>query len=104
MNVAVAVILAAVAAYFVGSVPVGIVAGRLIRGVDVRRYGSGSSGATNVMRTLGPRVGIAVLLLDWGKGASAVFIARALSPEPVVSATVSLPGGPPNMSQSEVGE
>ncbi|MCZ6538495.1 MAG: glycerol-3-phosphate 1-O-acyltransferase PlsY [Chloroflexi bacterium] len=58
-----------VAAYFVGAIPSGVIVGRLVRGVDIRSYGSGGSGATNVARTLGPRAGAAVLALDIAKGA-----------------------------------
>jgi glycerol-3-phosphate acyltransferase PlsY len=86
MSDALALLAAVASAYTVGSVPVGITLGRVLRGIDVRRYGSGSTGATNVLRTLGPGAGVAVLLLDWGKGAASVFIARALSDEPAVTA------------------
>jgi len=62
-------------AYLLGAIPIGLLAGKLFRGVDVRRYGSGSVGATNVLRTLGVPAALPVLLLDGGKGALAVFIA-----------------------------
>ncbi len=62
-------------AYLLGALPVGLLAGKLSRGVDVRRYGSGSAGATNVLRTLGIPTAVPVLLLDGGKGALAVLIA-----------------------------
>jgi len=62
-------------AYLLGAIPVGVLAGKLSRGVDVRRYGSGSAGATNVLRTLGIPAAVPVLLLDCGKGALAVLIA-----------------------------
>jgi glycerol-3-phosphate acyltransferase PlsY len=65
-------------AFFLGSLPWGLWLGRLLRGVDVRRHGSGNLGAANVYRVLGPGLGIAVLLLDAGKGVAAVFLARAL--------------------------
>ncbi len=90
MNEALAWGIGVPAVYLVGSVPIGVIAGKLTRGVDVRNYGSGSTGATNVLRTLGPVAGIAVLALDWGKGASAIFIARALSDSPALSATAAL--------------
>ncbi|HEY2703478.1 MAG TPA: glycerol-3-phosphate acyltransferase [Candidatus Dormibacteraeota bacterium] len=64
--------------YSVGSVPVGLWLGRAARGLDVREHGSGSTGATNVSRVLGPAAGAAVFLLDVGKGAVAVGAARAL--------------------------
>jgi acyl phosphate:glycerol-3-phosphate acyltransferase len=90
MNEALAWSIGLPAAYLLGSVPIGVIVGKLTRGVDVRNYGSGSTGATNVMRTLGPVMGIAVLALDWGKGAAAVFIARALSDSSALSASAAL--------------
>ena len=56
-----------VAAYLGGSLPFGYWAGRL-HGIDIRQAGSGNTGATNVWRVLGKRVGIPVLLLDIAKG------------------------------------
>ncbi|HOX08287.1 MAG TPA: glycerol-3-phosphate 1-O-acyltransferase PlsY [Planctomycetota bacterium] len=59
-----------VAAYLLGAIPFGYLAGRL-RGIDVRTVGSGNIGATNVARALGRPWGIAVFLLDAGKGFAA---------------------------------
>ncbi len=64
--------------YCVGSVPVGLWLGRLSHGVDVREHGSGSTGTTNVLRTVGPGAAVATFALDMGKGAVAVAVARAL--------------------------
>ena len=64
-----------VAAYFLGSLPWSLWVARW-RGVNLRASGSGNLGATNVYRALGPAWGIAVLLLDLGKGALAVALAR----------------------------
>ncbi|MBM4406771.1 MAG: glycerol-3-phosphate 1-O-acyltransferase PlsY [Chloroflexi bacterium] len=75
-------ILAVVIAYFLGAVPIGLTLARLVKGVDIRRYGSGKTGATNVLRTLGVKAAVAVLLLDIGKGVAAVYIARALGDSP----------------------
>ena len=64
-----------VVAYLLGSIPFAYIAGRL-NGVDLRTVGSGNLGATNVFRTLGRTVGIAVMVLDIAKGAFAVLIAQ----------------------------
>lgn len=69
------------AAYFIGAIPSGVIIGRLWRGVDIRSYGSGGSGATNVARTLGPRAGAAVFASDFGKGIIVAVIARLVSPD-----------------------
>lgn len=57
-----------VISYLVGSIPSGYIAGRALKGIDVRDFGSGASGATNVMRTLGRGPFVAVLLADALKG------------------------------------
>ena len=74
------------AAYLLGSVPTGYLAGRA-RGVDIRTVGSRNMGATNVFRTVGKTLGIIVLLLDALKGWLAVvwiapLIWRIFSHEP----------------------
>jgi glycerol-3-phosphate acyltransferase PlsY len=66
------------AAWLLGAVPWGVVLGRLIKGIDVRSYGSGGTGATNSLRVLGWPISIAVFLLDFGKGLVPVVIARTL--------------------------
>ena len=69
-------LLVMVLSYLLGAIPTGALAGRL-RGVDLRREGSGNLGATNALRVLGPRVGVPVLIVDVAKGALAVaFVAR----------------------------
>ncbi len=90
MNQYIALAIAVPVAYVIGSVSFGVLIGRVMRGVDIRKYGSGNTGATNVMRTLGPVPGVAVLLLDSAKGASVVFVARALSAEAIVSSCAAL--------------
>jgi len=55
--------------YLAGSLPWGLWLGRALRGVDVRTVGSKNLGATNVYRTLGPPIGLTVLVLDIAKGA-----------------------------------
>ena len=57
-----------VVSYLIGSVPVGYLFGRLVKGVDIRKHGSGNIGATNVFRVIGKQWGIIVLILDFAKG------------------------------------
>lgn len=72
--------------YLLGSVPAGLIAGRLVRGVDVRDYGSGKTGFTNTLRTLGPVPAAAVVMFDIGKGALPVLLGRALTDDAWVPA------------------
>lgn len=58
-----------VVAYLFGSIPTGYIAGRYLKGIDIREHGSGSTGATNVLRTIGKGAAIAVLSVDLLKGA-----------------------------------
>jgi glycerol-3-phosphate acyltransferase PlsY len=60
--------------YLLGSLPWGYWLPRLVVGVDVRTLGSGNIGATNVWRTLGFKLGLAVALLDIAKGAAAALL------------------------------
>ena len=66
------------AGYLLGSFPSGYLAGRWLMGVDIRQQGSGSTGATNVLRVVGKGPALVVFLLDVGKGAAAVLLAKAL--------------------------
>lgn len=70
-----AVIAVPAAAYFLGSIPFGILFARLFGAGDVRKAGSGNIGATNVARVAGPIPGILTLLFDTAKGAAAVWAA-----------------------------
>jgi glycerol-3-phosphate acyltransferase PlsY len=65
--------------YAIGSVQVGLIVGRVTRGVDVRDFGSGVTGATNVIRTSGWKAGVVVILADIGKGVAAVYIGLGLA-------------------------
>ena len=64
--------------YIMGSFPSGYLAGRLISNIDLREIGSGSTGATNVLRHVGKTPALVVFLLDVGKGIGAILIARTL--------------------------
>jgi len=70
--------LAIIIGYLLGSIPFAYIAGRLVKGVDIRQAGGGNVGALNTMREVGPAAGIGVLLADIGKGALAVLIAQWL--------------------------
>ena len=63
----------ALISYLIGSVPAGYLAGR-VAGIDIRKFGSGNIGATNVLRVLGKRYGYPVFLFDFAKGTAAVEI------------------------------
>ncbi|WP_137933624.1 glycerol-3-phosphate 1-O-acyltransferase PlsY [Mesorhizobium comanense] len=67
-----------IVAYLFGSIPTGYMAGRLLRGIDIREHGSMSTGATNVLRTLGKGPALAVLLVDVLKGVAAILFAHWL--------------------------
>lgn len=66
------------AAYLIGSIPFGYLFARFWKGIDIRQYGSGNIGATNVWRTLGKGPGLVVLTLDLLKGVTAVLLAKQL--------------------------
>jgi glycerol-3-phosphate acyltransferase PlsY len=63
------------ASYLLGAVPFGYLAGRL-RGIDLRKHGSGNTGGTNAIRVLGARYGVPALMLDVAKGVAPVVLAR----------------------------
>ncbi len=64
--------------YLFGSFPSGYLAGRIVKGIDIRSLGSGSTGATNVLRHIGKRAAIAVFLLDLFKGVLSILLAKYL--------------------------
>jgi len=70
--------LAIIIGYLLGSIPFAYLAGRLIKGVDIRQAGGGNMGALNTMREVGTAAGLGVLLADIAKGAVAVLIAQWL--------------------------
>ncbi len=76
--------------YFVGSLPVGLLIGRFVRGIDIREFGSGKTGFTNVVRTVGARWGGVALIGDLAKGAAPVVIARIISDDPCVAMAAGL--------------
>jgi glycerol-3-phosphate acyltransferase PlsY len=64
--------------YLLGSIPTAYIVGRLRNGVDIRDIGSRNMGAANVMREIGIREGILVVIIDIAKGAGAILVAQAL--------------------------
>jgi len=70
--------------YFLGSIPTAYITGRLVRGVDIRRIGDANVGAANAFRHLGNKIGIAIGIIDAGKGSLAVLIAQAADMPQVV--------------------
>lgn len=71
LNAAIAIIIA----YLLGAIPFAYIAGRLFKGIDIRRVGGGNMGAVNTAREIGPVPGLLVLVADIAKGALAVLIA-----------------------------
>lgn len=66
------IILILILAYLLGSIPTSVWVGKIFFGIDIRTQGSGNAGATNVIRVLGPKAGIPVLLFDIFKGWAAI--------------------------------
>ncbi len=66
-------LLISIIAYLFGSIPTAIIAGKILKGIDIREHGSGNAGATNVLRVLGWKAGLVVLMIDMLKGFVPVF-------------------------------
>jgi glycerol-3-phosphate acyltransferase PlsY len=76
------IIIATFISYLIGSIPTAYIFGRLLKGIDIRNFGSGNVGATNALRVLGRWPGITVLALDILKGfIPVVFLGNFLSPQ-----------------------
>jgi glycerol-3-phosphate acyltransferase PlsY len=67
-----------VIAYLLGSIPFGLIIGKLKSGVDIREQGSGKTGATNLMRVAGTKLGVLTIVLDVVKAAVAVMLAAVI--------------------------
>jgi len=81
---------AVVLSYLLGAVPTGLWLGLALRGIDIRRHGSKNIGATNTLRVLGKRLGVAALVCDVGKGAIPVLLIARLSDWPYAPAACGL--------------
>ena len=65
--------------YLIGSIPFGLVIGKLIKHKDIREYGSGNVGSTNAIRVLGKKVGFVVFFLDVFKGMAIIILVKVLN-------------------------
>ena len=83
-------ILLLILAYLLGALPFSILAGKLLKGIDIREYGSGNAGATNTFRVLGKQAGIPVLFLDVLKGFLAVSLAHYVEFNPNIEPELKL--------------
>ncbi|MBI4706564.1 MAG: glycerol-3-phosphate 1-O-acyltransferase PlsY [Candidatus Omnitrophica bacterium] len=68
------IIIGIIFSYLLGSIPTAYIFGKVLKGVDIRQFGSGNVGATNALRLLGKGPGITVLILDIIKGFIPVFL------------------------------
>jgi glycerol-3-phosphate acyltransferase PlsY len=80
MSPVLSLVLAALVAYVIGSIPWAVIVVKVFWGQDIRTLGSGNTGATNVLRVFGTAPGVSVLLLDAAKGAAGVWFALLLAP------------------------
>lgn len=76
------ILLAVLAGYLIGSFPTGVIAGRLLGGVDPRMVGSGHTGGTNVFRNVNRVAGVITAVVDTAKGALAVWLVLQIVPDP----------------------
>ncbi len=67
------IILVLLLSYLIGSFPTAVIAGKLLKRIDIRKHGSGNAGATNVLRVLGWKAALVVMLIDMLKGFAAVY-------------------------------
>jgi glycerol-3-phosphate acyltransferase PlsY len=81
-------------AYLFGATPTGYLAGKLLKGIDIREHGSKSIGATNVLRTLGKWPALVVLLVDVLKGVAAIVFAGWFYPWLYTLPSVTPPAAP----------
>ncbi len=69
--------------YLAGSIPTSIIVGKLLKGIDIRDYGSKNAGATNTLRVLGWKPALVVMVVDVGKGIFATLVIAKLRIDPV---------------------
>ena len=81
----IAIVIAIVIGYLLGSIPSAYLAGRLRKGIDIREVGSKNMGAMNVYYEVGLMEAVLVTLADLGKGIGAILLVRWLSGNPLIS-------------------
>ncbi len=77
------IIIIAVLSYLIGSVPTSIIVARKVRGIDIRQHGSGNAGGTNVLRVIGWKAGVFVIVMDIAKGLAATLLVARLMEGPI---------------------
>jgi len=77
------ILIIAVLSYLIGSIPTSIIVARKVRGIDIRQHGSGNAGGTNVLRVLGWKAGVFVILADMAKGLIATIVVARLMQGPI---------------------
>lgn len=73
------IVISLIGSYMIGSISFAFFIGKLFKGIDIRQYGSGNLGATNVARVLGLKYGIGIFFLDACKGALAVYLGQSVA-------------------------
>jgi glycerol-3-phosphate acyltransferase PlsY len=73
----------AILSYLVGSIPTAIIVAKRMKGIDIRQHGSGNAGGTNVVRVLGWKAGVFVILMDMAKGLVATIVLARLMYGPI---------------------
>ena len=86
MNISIIIIIS----YFLGSLPTGFLIGKYLKNIDLRTIGSGSTGATNVLRNVGKWPALFVFIIDVGKGLIAVTIAKELANQGLIDSNQGL--------------
>lgn len=77
-------LLGLILSYFAGSFPTAYLVGKIVKGIDIRRHGSGNAGATNIFRVIGKKWGIGVLIFDLLKGLLAVSVIPLCFPSQIL--------------------
>jgi acyl phosphate:glycerol-3-phosphate acyltransferase len=90
-----------VVAYLFGSIPTGYLAGKLLKGIDIREHGSRSTGATNVLRTVGKGPALVVLVVDVLKGVGAIVFAGWFFPWLYTVPAVAPPATPDSLTLTQ---